>query len=132
MKYFLMITAALVGSFAHASHTTCSSPSLYYSNVRHDFGTAPPPGTETGSLTILAKGHLLENITYTAGHGGFTIAKHGVSFAGPRVVLAKTGNQVAGAIVYTNTAVLSTQAPYPIEELLRSSVVCEETWAFVP
>lgn len=132
MKNVLLIGLTLFGTAAFGSHTVCSSPSLYYSSVRHDFGTAPLPGMELGTLQIFAQGKLLVDQKFTQGLGGFTIRKYDVAFVGPKVVVKKTGSQVAGSAIYTDTAVLSTSAPGPVAEVLRTPVVCENTWAMVP
>ncbi len=132
LKFSLGLSLLTVGSMAFGSHVVCSSPTLYYSSVRYDFGTAPRPGAELGKLTIFGQGKLLVSQTFFEGLGNYTTTKYGVTFAGPKKELARTGNQTAGSLVYTDVAVLKTQAPFPVSELDRSPVVCEQTWAMVP
>jgi len=131
-KTIALTLITFVGLSAQASHVVCSAPTLYYSSTRIDTGVAPPPGTDVGKLVIFAQGKLLVDVTYTEGLGGFPTPKYGVTFAGPKTVLSKTGSQVAGTAIYTDTAVLSTLAPFPQQEVLRTPVVCEQAWALFP
>jgi len=132
MKHLLIAALAFTSSLSYGSHTVCSSPTLYYSSVRHDFGTQPPPGMELGKLTIVHNGKLLVEETHVQGQGGFTIPEFEVSFIGPQEVLSTTGVPVSGSRVYRDVAVLSTAPPSVVQEIERTAVVCEETWAFVP
>ena len=132
MKNILIAAFALTGPLAFGSHTVCSSPTLYYSSVRHDFGTQPPPGKELGKLTIVNQGKVLVNYTQIQGEGQYAIPEYLVALEGPREVILKTGNQVFGSTVYKAVAVLRTAPPQAEEEIARSAVICETTWAMVP
>jgi hypothetical protein len=134
MRYLSIALAAFsfMSALAHASHTVCASENLYYSAVRHDFGIQPPPGTELGKLVIVHEGKTLVEQTHVEGLGGYTIPEYEVNFVGPEETLSKSGSAVSGARVYRTVAVLSTAAPAEIEEIERTAVVCEETWAMVP
>lgn len=132
MKNLIVAALVLVGSFAYGSHTVCSSPSLYYSSSRIDSGPVPPPGTEVGRLTVVGEGKVLVDQAFIQGVGDSPSPQYQVEFIGPKEVLSQSGGQVAGAVVYRHVAVLSTAAPLPPEEVLRTQVVCERAWAFVP
>ena len=132
MKNIIIFAMALAGTFSYGSHTVCSAPNLYYSATRGDFGTQPPKGTTLGNLTIFSKGSLLVNQDYIQGGNQVAAPKFGVTFAGPQVVLSKTGAAGFGSLVFKDTAILYTVAPNPIAEILRTPVVCEQTWALVP
>ncbi len=123
---------ALVGSFAYGSHTVCSSPTLYYSSTRIDSGVAPLPGTEVGTLTIVAKGKVLVSETHVQGSYQLSTERYAIGFQGPRTVLATTGGEVAGTTVFTDHAVLRRVGRRPEAVVERSAVVCETAWAMVP
>lgn len=132
MKIALLLSIAWLGSFAYGSHTVCSSPNLYFASVRHDFGTQPPKGTETGKLTILVNGKLLDSITYTQGQENIERPKYSVSLTGEKNVLLKQGNQTAGTTVFTTTALVKASASEDESTELKTSVICESKWALVP
>lgn len=132
LKNWLLLGMALASSLASASHTVCSAPEFYYSRTHVDSGAPPPPGTLVGTLTIAAKGRVLVKEQFFANLGHYGLRRYDVAFDGEKQVLNETGNPVAGARVYRIHAVLKQVPPFPAAELLRTPVVCEETWAMVP
>lgn len=134
MKNLLGLLAVTFSAIGWASHTVCSSPNLYYSSVRGDFGTAPPAGMKVGRLTVVYEAKVLLDIDYVSGLGGYTLPKYSVTFEGPRKELAKEGGPVAGSAVYSDVAVLKQNSPFSsaAKEIARTPVVCETTWKMVP
>jgi len=132
MKNLLVLAIASLSSLSYGSYTVCSSPNFYYSSVRHDFGTPPPPGSETGKLTIAKDGKTLVSKTFYSGEGAYSLPRYVVEFVGPKEVIKEEGVEVAGSAVYTDVAVLRTAKPFEEKEVLRTRVLCENTWAFVP
>ena len=133
MKKNILLGLVFLGGISHASHTVCSSPSLYYSSIRHDYGVPPPNGTELGKLVIVNEGKVLVNETYVQGLGMYGIPSYGVSLVGPKKVLYSTGPAVSKTIVYTEVAVLRDQKlPGNLKEIERTPVVCETVQNLVP
>jgi len=130
MKNLLLLAVAFVGSFSYGSYTVCSSPDLYYSSVRHDFGTPPPPGIETGKLTIVFQGKVLVDQVFY--NGEFVEPAYEVKFLGPKDVLLETGKPIAGRSVYNEVAALKGPGLSAEVEIMQIPVLCENTWAMVP
>jgi hypothetical protein len=129
----LMLVVALFPLVGSATSTVCSSETLYYSNVRHDFGTQPLPGMETGRRVITYDGQILVNRVIKQSKHEFE--PYAVTLTGEAKVLFQEGNQVFGSSIFTQTAVLtkiSLENPEQGEEIARQPVVCRSTWAMVP
>lgn len=131
MKRLLGLGLLVVSASATASYTVCSSPSLYFSQTRVDSGIPPRPGMVTGTITIVSKGSVL--VRQNVVEGTPTRTRYRVSFDGTPKVLDETGvGTASGARVFRVTGVLKAQRAPAEVEMLRTPLVCEETWALVP
>lgn len=136
MKKFILVSfIGFASSIAQASYTMCANSELYYSSTRVDMGIQPPPGTKTGSLTIMFQGKTLVSEVFESGLGRYKASEYTVEVADSKRMLEQTGNKAKGSITYKSKAkLMQIDQINPSKQTLlaEQNVVCVETWAIVP
>ena len=131
----LGLVLILVAAPAFAGSTICSSEKIYYSNVRFDFGTPPPPNTVLGRVVIAYDGQVLLDETPIQGLRRLGAPPYRVNLEGTKSVLAEEGTPDNGARVFRQTGVVEKVEPLNPgrrTELGRETVLCRETWRLAP
>ena len=136
MKLFAAFLSVLfAGSLAQASHTACHNSDLFYSYKRVDTGIPPYPGFKIGSETLVYQGKVLVNREIIAGEGGYDTGRYEFALGSSRKTLQKSGNQTAGSTIFTSPVIvyeIDQVNPGKRTEVVKTSVVCTESWAMVP
>ena len=133
MTKIMFIGVMLIGVFsAQAGEQVCAGKTLYYSSIKKDFGTPPPAGTNSGSLTIVHSGKILASETYQVGLGQHQGPGYELKLATGEVVKT-TGNKKLGSSVSITTATLYKVAKAPgaaskPKEVVTEEVVCKKSW----
>lgn len=132
MKNLLTTLALLlIGFTAHAGSQVCAGKTLYYSSVRNDLGTKPPPGIKIGSLTIVADAKVLLKRDEVVGLGQYSINNYQVELSEEAEVIQSTGNEFSGSSISKLEATLykvSSVNPSDKTKIKSEEVVCQKIW----